>query len=70
MIDDTIIVRLLERRDRDAVETRRAHGPLPTIDDFATAIADEASTSTKAARTIFIGGSDYLVRKPAPTPQT
>ena len=68
MIDDTIIVRLLERRDRDAVEKRRAHGPLPTIDDFAAAIADEACTSTKAARTIFIGGSDYLLHRPEPHP--
>lgn len=60
MIDDTIIVRLLERRDSAAVESRRAHGPLPTIDDFAAAIVDEACISTMASRTIFIGGSDYL----------
>lgn len=66
MIDDTIIVRLLERRDRSAVETRRAHGPLPTINEFATAIADEARISSKAARTVFIGGGDYLLHEPPP----
>ncbi|WP_343953777.1 SDR family oxidoreductase, partial [Tsukamurella spumae] len=31
MIDGTIVVRLLERRDPAAVQARRAHGPLPTI---------------------------------------
>jgi NAD(P)-dependent dehydrogenase (short-subunit alcohol dehydrogenase family) len=66
MVDDTIIVRLLERRDSDAVHDRRAHGPLPTIKEFATAIADEAEASTITARTVFIGGSDYLQTTTAP----
>lgn len=69
IIDDTIIVRLLERQDRAAVESRRSHGPLPTVDDFAAAIADEACTATKVARTLFIGGSDYLLRYPAAHPE-
>lgn len=61
MIDGTIIVRLLERRDRDAVAARRAAEVLPTIEEFAAAIAAETRPTTTAARTVFVGGSDYLV---------
>lgn len=61
MIDGTIIVRLLERRDRDAVAARRAAETLPTVDDFAEAIAAETHVATTVARTLFIGGSDYLI---------
>jgi hypothetical protein len=35
MIDGTIVVRLLERRDPSAVADRRLHGDLPTVDEFA-----------------------------------
>ncbi|OOK65422.1 hypothetical protein BZL29_7778 [Mycobacterium kansasii] len=60
MIDGTIIVRLLQRRDPDAVEARRAHGPLPTLDEFAAAIAAAALNPTPADDTIYVGGDDYL----------
>jgi NAD(P)-dependent dehydrogenase (short-subunit alcohol dehydrogenase family) len=60
MIDGTIIVRLLERRNPDAVSARRHHGALPTIEDFAAAVA--AATNTRAApgHTSYVGGEDYL----------
>lgn len=58
MIDGTIIVRLLHRRDPAAVEARRDHGPLPTVEEFATAIAD-AALQPEVADTTFVGGSDY-----------
>lgn len=60
MIEGTIIVRLLHRRDPAAVEGRRAHGPLPTIDEFAAAIAAAAVSPEQAKDTIYVGGADYL----------
>jgi NAD(P)-dependent dehydrogenase (short-subunit alcohol dehydrogenase family) len=59
MIDGTIIIRLLQRRDPAAVEARRRHAPLPSIDDFAAAIADTAVTPSHE-RVVYVGGSDYL----------
>lgn len=59
MIDGTIIVRLLERRDPDAVAARRIHGNLPTVEEFASAIVTAASGSAHNG-TIYIGGQDYL----------
>ncbi|AMO04228.1 MULTISPECIES: SDR family oxidoreductase [Mycobacteriaceae] len=58
MIDGTIIVRLLHRKDPAAVEARRDHGPLPTVEEFATAIAD-AALQPDVADTTFVGGADY-----------
>jgi NAD(P)-dependent dehydrogenase (short-subunit alcohol dehydrogenase family) len=60
MIDGTIIVRLLQRRDPGAVAARTAHGPLPTVEEFATAVADATSASTAPGHTIYVGGTDYL----------
>jgi 3-oxoacyl-[acyl-carrier protein] reductase len=72
MIDGSIIVRLLQRQDPDAVEARRAHGPLPTLDEFATAIAAQALDAAPARDTVYIGGADYLEtqcpRPPRPLP--
>lgn len=59
MIDGTIIVRLLQRRDPDAVESRRAHGALPTVAQFASAIVAAVNTAVEND-TIYVGGSDYL----------
>ena len=61
MIEGTIIVRLLERRDSHSVDERRDAAPLPTIEEFADAIADEAVRAGTSSRTVFVGGSDYLV---------
>ncbi|GGK36633.1 SDR family oxidoreductase [Nocardia camponoti] len=61
MIEGTMIVRLLTRRDPDAVNSRRDVVPLPTVEEFAEAIADEVVRTGVGARTVFVGGSDYLV---------
>ncbi len=58
MIDGTIIVRLLHRKDPAAVEARREQGPLPTVDEFATAITD-AALQPDVADTVYVGGADY-----------
>ncbi|WP_245662388.1 SDR family oxidoreductase [Nocardia vermiculata] len=61
MIEGTIIVRLLERRDPDAVAARTEHGALPTVEEFATAIADAtAATDAGPGHTVYVGGADYL----------
>jgi NAD(P)-dependent dehydrogenase (short-subunit alcohol dehydrogenase family) len=59
MIDGTIIVRLLERRDPRAVDARRNLAPLPTVAQFAAAIVD-AATGRDRRDTVYVGGSDYL----------
>ncbi|RDI64117.1 SDR family oxidoreductase [Nocardia pseudobrasiliensis] len=63
MIDGTIIVRLLERRDPAAVAARTEHGPLPTIEEFATAVADATTAATEPGATVYIGGVDYLTSR-------
>lgn len=60
MIDGTIIVRLLQRRDPDAVAARTEHGTLPTVDEFATAVADATIGDHPLGHTMYIGGADYL----------
>ncbi|WP_024803442.1 SDR family oxidoreductase [Nocardia sp. BMG51109] len=62
MIDGTIIVRLLRRRDPDAVAARAEHGPLPTVEEFATAVADATEAAAEPGHTVYIGGTDYLIR--------
>lgn len=64
MIDGTIIIRLLQRRDPDAVDARRAYAPLPTIEEFASAIAD-AARSPHHPGVVYVGGSDYLMERSA-----
>lgn len=61
MIDGTIIVRLLHRKDPTAVQARRDQGPLPTVAEFAAAIAD-AALRPDAADTTYVGGADYRLR--------
>jgi 3-oxoacyl-[acyl-carrier protein] reductase len=60
MIDGTIIVRLLERRNPEAVQSRRGLAPLPTVDEFATAIVD-AATAPNPQGIVYVGGADYLM---------
>jgi 3-oxoacyl-[acyl-carrier protein] reductase len=62
MIEGTIIVRLLRRRDPDAVDARRIHGDLPTILDFASAIVAAAAGPMPQDDTVYVGGQDYLSR--------
>mgnify|MGYP000317168339 CR=1 FL=1 len=59
MIEGTIIIRLLQRRDPDAVAARRTHGALPTVDQFASAIVEAVNAPT-SSDTIYVGGSDYF----------
>jgi NAD(P)-dependent dehydrogenase (short-subunit alcohol dehydrogenase family) len=60
MIDGTITVRLLERRDPDAVAARRAAAPLPTVSEFASAIVRATQEADRDGQTIYVGGPDYL----------
>lgn len=64
MIDGTIIIRLLQRRDPDAVDARRAYAPLPTVEEFASAIAG-AARSPHHPGVVYVGGSDYLMDRSA-----
>ncbi len=59
MIDGTIIVRLLQRRDPAAVEARRDQAELPTVEEFATEIARAALDADHQEMT-YVGGADYL----------
>ncbi|WP_280447535.1 SDR family oxidoreductase [Nocardia cyriacigeorgica] len=60
MIDGTIIVRLLQRRDPAAVSARRDQAELPTIAEFAAAVAAAASSTAESGTTTYVGGPDYL----------
>jgi NAD(P)-dependent dehydrogenase (short-subunit alcohol dehydrogenase family) len=60
MIDGTIIVRLLQRRNPAAVADRRAHGVLPTVAEFADAVAGATTAALNSGATVYVGGSDYL----------
>jgi 3-oxoacyl-[acyl-carrier protein] reductase len=60
MIDGTIIVRLLQRRDPEAVQARRVHGTLPTVHEFSGAIVS-AVTMPSPPGIVYVGGADYLM---------
>ncbi|MGV0743899.1 SDR family oxidoreductase [Mycolicibacterium sp. XJ870] len=64
MIDGTIIIKLLERRDPAAVEARRGQAPLPTVSEFAAAIAN-AATAPRPSGIVYVGGPDYLAKMSA-----
>jgi NAD(P)-dependent dehydrogenase (short-subunit alcohol dehydrogenase family) len=61
MIDGTIIIRLAQRRDAASVQSRRElTGRLPTIDEFAHAIAAATHSGAADEDTVYVGGADYL----------
>ncbi|WP_415974130.1 SDR family oxidoreductase [Rhodococcus sp. 077-4] len=61
MIEGTIVVTLLERRNPDAVAARTAQGALPTVAEFASAVvAATVAPVEESGRTVYIGGADYL----------
>jgi len=60
MIDGTIIVRLLARRNPDAVSARKEHGELPTVAEFAAAVAAATRSVAESGHTVYVGGPDYL----------
>lgn len=61
MIDGTIIVRLLERRNPEAVSARRKHGELPTIEEFAATVVNASTAAVESGHTFYVGGADYLL---------
>jgi NAD(P)-dependent dehydrogenase (short-subunit alcohol dehydrogenase family) len=59
MIEGTTTPRLLERMNRGMTQSRREQvGALPTVEEFARAIADAASAAEPAESTIFVGSID------------
>jgi 3-oxoacyl-[acyl-carrier protein] reductase len=59
MIEGTITPKLLERMDRGMTRSRREQvGKLPTVEEFARAIADAAGSATSALSTVFVGNTD------------
>ena len=59
MIEGTITPKLLERMNRGVIESRRRlAGSLPTVEEFARAIADAAFTAEKNSATIFVGSTE------------
>jgi 3-oxoacyl-[acyl-carrier protein] reductase len=64
MIDGTIIVRLLQGHGPGAEDPHRSHTPLPTIDEFATAIAG-AARSPYHPGIVYVGGSHHVMGRSA-----
>ena len=60
MVDGSAVVRQFERSNPDAVAARRAAAPLPTVSEFAGAIARAAVGPEPDGETIYVGGRDYL----------
>jgi 3-oxoacyl-[acyl-carrier protein] reductase len=59
MIEGTITPKLLERMNRGVIQSRREQaGSLPTIEEFAKAIADAATDSSQSESMVFIGSTD------------
>jgi 3-oxoacyl-[acyl-carrier protein] reductase len=59
MIEGTITPRLLERMDRGTTNARLEQvGSLPTVAEFAFAIAEAVTTSQPSGHTIFVGSTD------------
>ncbi len=63
MIDSTITVALLDRATPGLLDERRRQvGDLPTVDEFATAVAMATTVPAPTGHTVFVGGADYLTR--------
>jgi NAD(P)-dependent dehydrogenase (short-subunit alcohol dehydrogenase family) len=61
MISDSIMVRLFERRDPEAIAARRdASGGLPMAAEFAEAIVRATREPHHSGDTVYVGGPDYL----------
>jgi 3-oxoacyl-[acyl-carrier protein] reductase len=61
MIEDSLMVRLFERRDPEAIAARRAaSGGLPMVAEFAEAIVGAAREPHRSGDTLYVGGPDYL----------
>jgi 3-oxoacyl-[acyl-carrier protein] reductase len=61
MLEGSTMVRLFERRDPEAVATRRLAGDgLPSAAEFATAIVRAIHEPHRTGDTVYVGGPDYL----------
>jgi 3-oxoacyl-[acyl-carrier protein] reductase len=59
MIEGTITPKLLERIDKGTIETRRSQaGSLPTVEEFASAIAEAALSAEIRSSTVFVGSTE------------
>ncbi len=59
MIEGTITPRLLERMDRGTTDARLEQvGKLPTVAEFASAIAEAAASAYPTGHTVFVGSTD------------
>lgn len=64
MIEGTITVTLLDRASPGTVEARREQvGQIPTLPEFADAVAVAATSPHPTGHTIYVGGEDYLPRR-------
>jgi 3-oxoacyl-[acyl-carrier protein] reductase len=65
MIDGTATVMLLDRAHPGIVSARRDQaGHIPTVSEFAAAVADAAFGRHPTGHTIYVGGHDYLATHP------
>jgi 3-oxoacyl-[acyl-carrier protein] reductase len=65
MIEGTTTVMLLDRAQPGLVSARRAQvGRIPTIEEFAAAVAAAAVGRHPTGHTIYVGGPDYLTASP------
>jgi 3-oxoacyl-[acyl-carrier protein] reductase len=65
MIDGTATVMLLNRAHPGIVSARRDQaGHIPTVGEFAAAVADAALGEHPTGHTIYVGGHDYLTKQP------
>jgi 3-oxoacyl-[acyl-carrier protein] reductase len=61
MIEGTITVVLLERASPGIVDARRSQvGQIPTVQEFASAVASAATAVHPTGHTVYVGGHDYL----------
>jgi 3-oxoacyl-[acyl-carrier protein] reductase len=59
MIEGTITPKLLERIDKGTIESRRSQaGSLPTVEEFAAAIAEAALSPEIRSSTVFVGSTE------------
>ena len=61
MIDGTITVTLLDRMEPGLIDARREQvGTIPTVEEFAAAVAAAATADVPSGHTVYVGGADYL----------
>lgn len=60
MIDGTVVVSGLQRRDPGFAKARRTPSALPTVNQFAAVIANAVNTATPTG-IVYVGAADYLM---------